>query len=82
MPRNPPLSLSPELIRQTRAAMAMTQKEFADYLGVEENTVYRWEANVHMPVGKKARVILDRARTIKRNDARREKGEVIEDNRD
>lgn len=31
------------LVRRTRQAMRMTQLAFARHLGVEENTVWRWE---------------------------------------
>lgn len=67
MPRQETVTLSPEVIKYTRSAMQMTQQEFGEYLGVEANTVYRWEAGVHLPVGRKAREIVKRYRAALKN---------------
>ena len=62
-----PVQLSPDVVKYTRSAMQMTQQEFGAYLGVEANTVYRWEAGVHLPVGRKAREIVKRYRAALKN---------------
>lgn len=68
--------LSPKLIRYTRQAMQMTQREFGDYLGVEEHTVWRWEAGIHSPVGRRKQEILKRYHTAKRHERKAESAEV------
>lgn len=60
--------LSPRLIRYTRQAMQMTQAEFGEYLGVERNTVTRWEMGIHLPVGRRAKTILQRYNTARRHE--------------
>lgn len=67
MPRQETVTLSPDVVRYTRHAMQMTQEEFGAYLGVEANTVYRWEAGVHLPVGRKAKEIVKRYSAAVRN---------------
>lgn len=78
-------NLSPESILECRTGMAMTQLEFGNFLGVEENTVWRWEAGIHSPVGKKKRVILNNLTRVRRNNNRLRKGATSDertDNRD
>ena len=67
MPRQETVTLSPDVVKYTRSAMQMTQEEFGAYLGVEANTVYRWEAGIHLPVGRKAREIVKRYRAALKN---------------
>ena len=50
--------------------MQMTQADFGEYLGVEANTVYRWEAGVHLPVGRKAKEIVKRYKAAVANAKR------------
>jgi DNA-binding transcriptional regulator YiaG len=38
-----------ELIRSLRAHMRLTQKQFADVLGVRQQTVSEWESGVYVP---------------------------------
>jgi DNA-binding transcriptional regulator YiaG len=38
-----------ELIRALRAHMHLTQKQFADVLGVRQQTVSEWESGVYVP---------------------------------
>jgi putative zinc finger/helix-turn-helix YgiT family protein len=40
--------LSPEAIRQGREKLALTQKQFANLLGVGEATISRWETGVQI----------------------------------
>ena len=70
MPRQGPVILSPDVVRYVRKAMQMSQTEFGEYLGVEKNTVYRWEAGIHLPVGRKAKEIVRRYHAAKRNEAK------------
>ena len=67
MPNRTSVSLTPEIVRYTRNAMQMTQLEFGEYLGVEGNTVWRWEAGVHLPVGRKAKEIVKRYKAAVKN---------------
>lgn len=79
------LNLSPSEILECRTGMAMTQLEFGNFLGVEENTVWRWEAGIHAPVGKKKKVIRDNLTRVRRNNNRLRKGAASDertDNRD
>lgn len=61
-------NLSPRLIRYVRLAMQMTQKEFGEYLGVDAHTVYRWEAGIHLPVGRRKQEIMKRYHVAKRHE--------------
>lgn len=62
--------LTPERIRQIREASDMTQKMFADTIGVSVGTLQNWEAGRTIPKGSQAESILEMDMTI---------GEVIED---
>lgn len=47
------VSLNASTIRQLRLTVRMTQAQFAHLMGVDPNTVYRWEAGTRHPVTKK-----------------------------
>ena len=60
----------PEIVLYTRQAMQQTQQQFGEFLGVERNTVSRWERGVHVPVGRKARIIRLRYTAAKKNEGK------------
>src|SRR5690349_10315238 len=61
--RRPKRHLSPDDIRFIRHTFSMKQQELADYMGVEKNTVTRWEMGLHKPVGQRRRKLM---RLVKR----------------
>lgn len=44
-------------VRSIRKALGLTQKEFADRVGVSEFTVFRWESAARRPSRKKTQAI-------------------------
>lgn len=49
--------VTPENLRLLRKHMIMTQQQFARHIGVERNTVARWEMGKHEPQGKPRTVV-------------------------
>lgn len=39
--------MTPEELKSLRATLGLTQPQLAERLGVQPNTVYRWEAGIH-----------------------------------
>lgn len=54
-----------------RARLGLTQAELARRLGVDTQTVWRWEAGMHQPKDRKARRVL--ARLAEKNAKEKEK---------
>ena len=44
-------------VRSIRKSLGLTQKEFADLVGVSEFTVFRWESAVRRPSRKRTQAI-------------------------
>ena len=49
--------MTPEEFRAARAALGLSQAKLAAQLGVEENTIWRWEKGYH-PVPKWAAIAI------------------------
>ena len=50
-------------IRKWRRRLAMSPKEFADFVGISENTIYNYESGRYMPQLYTAMVIAERLGT-------------------
>lgn len=53
-----------EQIRAIRGQMELTQELFSFHLGVERNTVARWEMGAHSPTGKRKRTLVAMAKRM------------------
>jgi DNA-binding transcriptional regulator YiaG len=55
-------TMNADEIKQLRAALGMTAKEFGNAIGVTENTVFRWEMGLRFPSGAAVNVMLRMAK--------------------
>lgn len=56
-PMRPPKTYSKEEVRQVRTRAELSQKSFADFLGVSVRTVETWESGNSKPAGSSSRLI-------------------------
>jgi len=58
--------MTPQQVKRLRVSLDMTQQEFADYFGVPQSTVGRWEAGLHAPRGLSLRALNELASKTKK----------------
>jgi DNA-binding transcriptional regulator YiaG len=55
----------PQQVKRLRKVLGMTQQKFADFLGVPQSTVGRWEAGLNSPRGLNLKALKELAEKAK-----------------